>query len=72
MKASVMEFWLLLKGQLGWESLSSKQKLIIVWWCVSFFGILVDASLIVLAILLANFASATFCVIKYVPQPKDE
>jgi hypothetical protein len=72
MKASVMELWQLLKSQTGWDSLTIKQKLITFWWSLSFCGFAVSGSLLVTAIIVANFASASYCMVKYVPEPKDE
>ena len=72
MKNVTKELWHLLKSQTGWDDLTIKQKLITFWWSLSFCGFAVCGSLFVTALIVANFAGSSYCMVKYVPEPKDE
>ena len=72
MKESVKEFWQLLKSQTGWDRMTIKQKCITIWWCLSFCAMIsVFGKTIVTVIILVNLALSSYCLIKYVPEPKD-
>ena len=62
----------LLKSQMGWDDMTIKQRLITFWWSLSFCGFAVCGNLFVTALIVANFAASCYCVVKYVPEPKDE
>lgn len=62
----------LLKTQSGIDKMTIKQKLITFWWSLSFCGFAVSGGFILTALILANFAASTYCVVKYVPEPEDE
>ena len=66
------ELWQLIKSQTGWDGMTIKQKLITFWWSLSFCGFAVSGNLVVTALIVANFAASSYCVVKYVPEPKDE
>ena len=51
-----------------WEKMTIKQKLISVWFSVSFVVLGISGgSLLFLALAVANFAAAAYHVVKYVP-----
>lgn len=72
MKTAFKELRQLLKSQTGWDEMTIRQKLITFWWSLSFCGFAVCGGLLVTAIIVANFAASSYCLVKYVPEPKDE
>lgn len=72
MKKDVMELGHLLKSQAGYDRMSVKQLLITIWWSLSFCGFAVCGKWYVTLVVLLNFAAATVCVLKYVPEPKED
>lgn len=72
MESSKESLWGLWKASSGWNDMTIGQRLITAWWSLSFFGFCIEGSLVLIIMALANFAAATFCVVKYVPEPKDD
>lgn len=58
----------LLKQEAQWDKLTGKQKLISIWFSLSFVLLgLSGESLLVAVLAVANFAAAAYHVVKYVP-----
>lgn len=58
----------LLKQEAQWDRMTGKQKLISVWFSLSFVLLgLSGESLLFAAVAVANFVAAAYCVVKYVP-----
>lgn len=64
-ETSLCSLW---KQSVQWDKMTGKQKLISVWFSLSFVGLgLGGENLLVALIAVANFAAAAWCVVKYVP-----
>lgn len=61
----------LCKTSSGWDDMSVRQRLIVIWWSLSFFGFAFEGSLVIIIMAVVNFAVASFCLVKFVPEPKD-
>ena len=72
MESSKESLWGLWKTSSGWDDMSIRQRLIAMWWSLSFFGFAFEGSLVLTILTVANFAVASFCLVKFVPEPKDE
>lgn len=72
MESSKESLWGLWKTSSGWDDMSIRQRLIAIWWSLSFFGFAFEGSLVLTILTVANFAVASFCLVKFVPEPKDE
>lgn len=72
MESSKESLWGLWKTSSGWDDLSVRQRLIVIWWSLSFFGFCIEGSLVLIILAVANFAAANYCTVKYVPEPKDD
>lgn len=72
MESSKESLWGLWKTSSGWDDMSVRQRLIAIWWSLSFFGFAFEGSLVLTILTVANFAVASFCLVKFVPEPKDE
>lgn len=72
MNVSKMSLWGLLKNSSGWDKLSNKQRLIVIWWCLSLVFMCIEGPIWIMALSVLNFGVSTVSLIKYVPEPKDE
>lgn len=72
MESSKESLWGLWKTSSGWDDLSVRQRLIVIWWSLSFFGFYIEGPFVLIILALANFAAATYCTVKYVPEPKED
>lgn len=72
MESSKGSLWGLCKTSFGWDDMSVRQRLIAIWWSLSFFGFAFEVSLVLTILAVVNFAVASFCLVKFVPEPKDE
>jgi hypothetical protein len=68
------ELGLLWKKSVAWDSMTKKQKLIAIWFSLSFVGVGVFGCsewwITVLA--LVNFVAAASCAVKYIPIPEED
>lgn len=71
MESSKESLWGLCKTSSGWDDMSVRQRLIVIWWSLSFFGFAFEGSLVLTILAVVNFAVASFCLVKFVPEPKD-
>ena len=67
-KASLLGLW---KNQFGWDKMSLIQKVILFWWSLSFFGLCIEGPMVALLLGVLNFGAASYCVVKYVPEPEE-
>lgn len=72
MESSKESLWGLWKTSSGWNDMSVRQSIIAIWWSLSFFGFCIEESAVITILAVANFAVASYCIVKYVPEPKDE
>lgn len=72
MKSTCKELWGLWKTSCNWDEMTIGQKLILVWWCLSFIFICGEGPFWIMALSVLNFGASTVSLIKYVPEPKDE
>lgn len=72
MVKAIKEVWTLWEESTGWNGFSRKQKLICVWWSISFVLVLGIGSFWSGVLTLANFAYSTHCIKKYVPVKDDD
>ncbi len=70
MKSSKESLLGLLKTYSGWNDMSVCQRIITIWWSLSFFGFCIDGPVLITILALVNFAVASYCIVKYVPEPK--
>ncbi|MBR7029665.1 MAG: hypothetical protein IKI06_00305 [Prevotella sp.] len=72
MKKVAKELWQLWKSQSGWDSQTLRQKLISCWWSLSFAGLCLSGGWLITTVVVTNFACASYCLAKYVPEPKED
>lgn len=72
MESSKESLWGLWKTSSGWNDMSVRQRIIAIWWSLSFFGFCIEGSFVLLILAVANFAVASLCLVKCVPEPKDD
>ena len=66
------ELWQLWKKSVNWEKQSQRQKLICLWFSLSFISLVLCGENFFLAILvLVNFACASRCVVNNVTIPEE-
>lgn len=64
-ETSMCSLW---KQSVQWERMTTKQKLISVWFSLSFVVLGISGgNMLFLALAVANFAAAAYNVVKYVP-----
>ena len=64
-ETSMCSLW---KQSVQWDKMTAKQKLISVWFSLSFVVLGISGgSLLFMALAVANFAAAAYHVVKYVP-----
>lgn len=64
-ETSLCSLW---KRSVQWERMTVKQKLISVWFSLSFVVLGMSGESILFALVaVANFAASAYCVVKYVP-----
>ena len=71
-KTTKTSVWKKVLDECGWSDWTIKQRLIVIWWSISFCGFCVMGPMWLIAIIVANFALATFCLVRFVPEPKCE
>ena len=60
------------KDSVQWDKMTGSQKLISIWFSLSFVGLGVECdSLLVALITVANIYASACCVVKYVPMEDD-
>jgi hypothetical protein len=72
MRKVARELWQLWKSQTGWSNQTTLQKLISCWWSLSFAGLCLGGGIIATTAVVTNFACASYCLVKYVPEPKED
>ena len=68
-KTSKTCIWGKIATMFGCGKFTFKHWLIIIWWNLSFCGLVANATLCISAIMVINFVLATICLIKKVPLP---
>lgn len=73
MKKICKELWLLWKKSVNWDKHTLRQKMIAVWFALSFILVAVVAESQVLEVIaIANLAAAAYNTVKYVPIPEED
>lgn len=74
MKKSANELGLLWKKSVAWDAMTMKQKLIGIWFSLSFIllGVSGGSAWWVIVLALVNFGAAAFNTVKYVPIPEED
>lgn len=69
-ETSMSSLW---KQSVQWDRMTAKQKLISIWFSLSFVMLgLGGESLLVAAVAVANFAAAAYCCVKHVPMDEED
>ena len=72
MKKTITELWSLLIKDFDWKNRSVKQRIITVWFGLSFCLLGMCGESLLLAIpAIVNFAAAAYHIAKYVPVPEE-